>query len=65
MKRTLCIAPLTSAVFPAGGPQARGGRDSAGEGMLCGEPDHLCHAQGHGHLHEEGGWRQPGPREHL
>lgn len=49
----------------AGGAQTRGGCDSAGEGLLCGQPHHLCHAQGHGHLHEEGGRRQPGSREHL
>lgn len=54
-----------SACSSAGGPPARGGRDSAGEGVLCGEPHHVRHTQGHGHLHKEGGRGQPGPREHL
>lgn len=53
------------ACYSAGGPPARSGCDSAGEGLLRGEPDHLCHTQGHGHLHEEGGRRQPGSREYL
>ncbi|XP_078811551.1 exosome complex component RRP42 isoform X2 [Oryzias latipes] len=47
------------------GPQTRSGRDSAGEGVLGGEPHHRRHAQGHGDLRQKGGRREPGSREHL
>lgn len=52
-------------VLSAGGPPARGGCESAGEGLLRGEPDHRCDTQGNGHLYEEGGHGQPGAREYL
>lgn len=65
MRHKHLFAPLTLYVLIAGGTPTRSGRDSAGEGLLCGQPDHRCHTQGHRHLREEGGRRQPGSREHL
>lgn len=54
-----------SSFFSAGGPPPHSRCDSAGESVLRGEPHHVRHAQGHGHVHTEGGRRQPRPREHL
>ena len=59
----MCVCVCACACV--GGPQARGGRHAAGEGVLGGQPHHGGHARGHVHVHEEGGRGQPGPREHL
>lgn len=37
--------------FSVGGPPPHRWCHSAGEGVLCGEPHHVSHTQGHGHLH--------------
>lgn len=52
-------------LFLAGGPPPHSWCDSARESLLCGQPHHVCHTQGHGHLHTEGGRGQPRSREHL
>lgn len=45
--------------------QTRGGRHPAGESVFSGQCSDISHTQRDGHMCEEDGQRQSGPREHL